>query len=208
VKVTVEYLTLPRDGEKENGDAALVRRADDGVLIVVLDALGHGEKAAEAASIGVHYLAEAPLARGLRPVIDGLHERLRGSRGAAAMLLLLHNLRLEGCGVGNVALRAYRAKVPVMLTPGVLGASMQRLRLFHADVAPGDRFVLFSDGISARFDEEVDRNAPALATCHAIMERHRKPHDDATVLVIDIEDQSVRRDQGPVSSPTSSERAP
>jgi negative regulator of sigma-B (phosphoserine phosphatase) len=208
VRVTAEYLTLPREGEKQNGDAALVRRADEGVLIVVLDALGHGEKAAEAAAIGLDYLAVAPLGRGLRPVIDGLHERLRGSRGAAAMLILLHNLRLEGCGVGNVGLRPYRAKVPVMLTPGVLGGSLTRLRLFHADLTAGDRLIIFSDGISARFEDELTRNAPALATCHAIMDRHRKPHDDATVLVTDIEDQSIRRDQAPVSSPTSSERAP
>ena len=191
MRLTVEYVTLPREGEKANGDAALVRRADEGVLIVVLDALGHGEKAAQAADIGMAYLAEAPLGRGLRPVVEGLHERLRGTRGAAATLLLLHNPRLEGCGVGNVGLRSYRARIPAMLTPGVLGGSLTRLRLFQGEVAPGDRIILFSDGISTRFDEEGKRSAPALATCQAIMERHRKPHDDATVLVIDIETNQI-----------------
>jgi phosphoserine phosphatase RsbX len=84
---------------------------------------------------------------------------------------------------------------------------MTRLRLFHADLAPGDRLVLFSDGISSRFDEEVGRSAPALATCRAIMERHRRPHDDATVLVTDIEDQNARGDLFPPGL-APSERAP
>jgi negative regulator of sigma-B (phosphoserine phosphatase) len=207
VKVTAEFITVPREGEKANGDAALVRRADDGLLIVVLDALGHGEKAAAAAEIGLRYLAEAPLARGLRPVIDVLHEKLRGSRGAAAMLLLLRGTHLEGCGVGNVGLRSYRAKVPAMLTPGVLGGSMNRLHLFHSDLSPGDRIVLFSDGITARFDEEASRGAPALATCQTIMERHRRSHDDATVLVTDIAEQTSVGDPVP-SGPATSERAP
>jgi negative regulator of sigma-B (phosphoserine phosphatase) len=209
LKVTVEYLTVPRDGEKANGDAGLVRRSDDGLLIVVLDALGHGEKAAAAAEIGLRYLAEAPLVRGLRPIIDVLHEKLRGSRGAAGMLLLVRGNHLEGCGVGNVGLRSYRAKVPAMLTPGVLGGSMNRLYLFHADLSPGDRIVLFSDGITARFDEEASKGAPALATCRAIMERHRRSHDDATVLVADFEAQTSVEDavsSGP--SPATSERAP
>ncbi len=187
MKVAVEYLTVPREGETVNGDAAMVRHADGGVLVVVLDALGHGEKAAAAADVGLRYLAEAPLDHGVRPLIDGLHERLRGTRGAAAMVLLFHNQRVEGCGVGNVALRSFRARIPAILTPGVLGGSLTRLRIFKGEVVVGDRIILFSDGISSRFDEEGTRSGPALATCQAIMDGHRKPHDDATVLVADIE---------------------
>ena len=59
VKVTVEYATLPKQGETENGDAALVRRVDDSVLIAVVDALGHGALAAKAAAVATSYLAEA-----------------------------------------------------------------------------------------------------------------------------------------------------
>jgi phosphoserine phosphatase RsbX len=190
VKVAVEFVTVPRTGEIQNGDAALVRRTDDGsVLIAVLDALGHGPLAAKAAATGMAFLSAAPLARGLRPLIEGLHDELRGSRGAAGMILVLKDDRLVGCGVGNVSLRATRGRIPSTLTPGVLGGilTLSRLRLFEADLAAGDRFVVFSDGISTRFDDEASRRAPALAVCQAIMERHRKPHDDATVLVTDIE---------------------
>ncbi len=190
MKVAVDFVTLPKEGEKANGDAAMVRRADDDVLIAVIDALGHGEKAAEVSVAALAYLDRAPIAKGLRSMVEGLHDSLRGSRGAAAMLLLVHHHRLEGCGVGNVGLRSYRARVPAMLTPGVLGGSMNRLRLFQAEVAPGDRIILYSDGISTRFDEEGARSGTPLSVCQAIIERHRKPHDDATVLVADFESES------------------
>jgi negative regulator of sigma-B (phosphoserine phosphatase) len=190
VRAVVEFITIPREGERENGDAALVRRWEGGLLIAVIDSLGHGEHAAQATAVGLGYLQEVSVKGGLRPVVEGLHEKLRGTRGAAAMLLLVEQHRLEGCGVGNVALRAYRARVPAMLTPGVLGAQLNRLHLFTADLAPGDRLVLFSDGITSRFDDEAQRRVPALETCRAIMERYRRTHDDATVLVIDIESDS------------------
>ena len=190
MKVTAEYVSVPRAGETANGDAALVRRLDDGgVLIAVLDALGHGPQAAKAASAGMGFLSSAPLEKGLRALVAGLHDELRGTRGAAGMLLVLKQDKLSGCGVGNVTLRAIRGRIPSTLTAGVLGGilTLSRLRFFEAVLDAGDRFVLFSDGISSRFDDEASRRVPALATCQAIMERHRKPHDDATVLVTDIE---------------------
>jgi negative regulator of sigma-B (phosphoserine phosphatase) len=187
VRVAVEYVTLPRDGERENGDAALVRRFSDGALVVVLDALGHGAPAAEAAKVAVRHLEGAPIDRGLRPVVESLHEALRGTRGAAAMLLLIRRGSLEGCAVGNVSLRAYRAQVPALLSPGVLGGSLARLHVFNAELSPGARILIFSDGITPRFDEEAWRRAAGPEACRAIITRYRKAHDDATVLVTDIE---------------------
>jgi negative regulator of sigma-B (phosphoserine phosphatase) len=190
VNVVAEFVTVPRAGEVDNGDAALVRRLDDGsVLIAVLDALGHGPLAAHAAAVGIGFLSEAAPDRGVRALIEGLHDRLRGTRGAAGMLLLLKEDKLSGCGVGNVELRAARGRVPATLTPGVLGGilTFNRLRVFQADLAVGERFFVLSDGISSRFDYDASRRTPGLATCQTIMERYRKPHDDATVLVTDIE---------------------
>jgi negative regulator of sigma-B (phosphoserine phosphatase) len=188
VKVTAEYLTVPKEGEQENGDAGFVRRWDGGALLAVIDALGHGANAAAAATIATAYLEAVAPTAGLRAIIEGLHERLRGTRGAAAMVLLLEPGRLQGCGVGNVELRAYRGRFPAILSPGVLGASISKLHFFEARPAPGDRVVMFSDGISARFaDDAAAKGLPAGETCRQIMDRHRRQHDDATVLVTDFE---------------------
>lgn len=188
MRVVADFVTVPREGESHNGDAALVRRSDDVALLAVIDALGHGELAAAASDKAIAFLDEAPLDKGVSRLVEGLHETLRGTRGAAAMLLLVSGERLEGCGVGNVALRSYRAKVPAILTAGVLGgATLARPRIFLAQLSPGDRVVVHSDGVTARFDDEASRRAAPLEICRAIMQRHRRPHDDATVLVTDIE---------------------
>ena len=140
MKVAAEFLTLPRDGEKENGDAVVVRRGDEGtVMLAVVDALGHGAVAAAVASAAVAYLDEVALHRGVTAIVEGLHGRLRGTRGAAAMVLILSAGRLTGCSVGNVELRAARSRVPVVLSPGVLGSSVGRLHLFEATLSTGDR---------------------------------------------------------------------
>ena len=188
MKLTVEHLSLPKVGETKNGDAVLVRTDADGAsLVAVIDALGHGELAAAAADLAIASLERAPLDRGLRYVIDQLHVDLRGSRGAAAMLTLFRDGRFEGCGIGNVDLRSMKTRIPIVLSPGILGASVSRIRVFDAQLTPGDRLLIFSDGISARIDSESCRTGTPAEVCRAVMDRHRRTHDDATILITDIE---------------------
>ncbi|HMJ58707.1 MAG TPA: hypothetical protein VK467_06195, partial [Gemmatimonadales bacterium] len=45
--------TVAMQGESESGDLHMVRAVKDGVLIAVVDGLGHGEEAAAAARMAV-----------------------------------------------------------------------------------------------------------------------------------------------------------
>ena len=183
-----EHRSVPREGERECGDIAVTREADGTTLVAVVDALGHGPLAAAAARIAADHLLAAPLDRGLVALVEGLHAALKGSRGAAAMIVLLApDGRLHGCGVGNVELRSIGARVPAVLTPGILGASINRLRTFEARVATGDRLVIFSDGLSSRMELDRLRGLTPGETCDALMTQYRRPHDDSTVLVTDLE---------------------
>jgi phosphoserine phosphatase RsbX len=183
-----EHRSVPREGERECGDIAIVRATAEATLVAVIDALGHGPHAAATAQIAATHLGEASLEQGLLPLMEGLHAALRGSRGAAAMIVLLApDGRLQGCGVGNVELRAIGARVPAVLTPGVLGASLNRLRTFEARVASGDRLVIFSDGLSSRMELDRVRGLTPGEACDALMTQYRRTHDDSTVLVTDIE---------------------
>ena len=183
-----EHRSLPREGERECGDIALTRVAEGITLVAVVDALGHGPLAAAAARIAADHLLAAPLERGLLPLVEGLHAALKGSRGAAAMIVLLaSDGGLQGCGVGNVELRALGSRVPSVLTPGVLGASINRLRTFEARVTVGDRLVIFSDGLCSRMELSRLRGLTSGQACDALMALYRRSHDDATVLVTDIE---------------------
>lgn len=187
MKLVVKYLSLPKIGEYESGDAVVIRHDEECSLLAVIDALGHGPLAAAVARTATDSLMAAPVTRGARPIVEQLHRDLHGSRGAAAMICTLRRGHIEGCGVGNVELRSFGAEIPAVLTPGILGRSALRLRLFEADVGSGSCLVLFSDGISARFDGSgLPRMEPGEG-CRTLMDQHRRTHDDATVMIAQVQ---------------------
>jgi len=180
------HRTLPKAGEFANGDAVVLRAEGELALVAVIDALGHGELAAHAASKAIAYLEAWPLTGDLRDGMQGLHEALRGTRGAAASVCLLRGAQLLFCGVGNVEVRCFGSKAPILLSPGVLGARVQQFRMCRADLAAGTRLVLYTDGISQRAPFEALRPLDPEATCEELIRNHRKTSDDATVVVCDL----------------------
>jgi negative regulator of sigma-B (phosphoserine phosphatase) len=186
VKLVSHHIVIPRDGCAESGDAALVRTEDGVSLIAVVDALGHGPHAAEVANIAVAKLQQAPVREGVRPIMEQLHAALRGTRGAAATVILSDGLSVEGCGVGNVEVFAVGARVPVVLTPGILGSRVQSFKTFEAKIPLGVRLVFHSDGITSAVARSDLRALSAKSICESLMAKYRRPHDDATVLVADL----------------------
>ncbi len=183
---TMAHRTVPKDGERANGDAVVLRREGERALIAAIDGLGHGELAAAAADKAVKFLSMMVLGDDLLVGMQGLHEVLRGTRGAAATVCLLHGPNLECCGVGNVEIRCFGSKLPILLSPGVLGARVQKFRMCRAELAPGSRVVLFTDGISHRAPIESMRHLGVEELCETMIQQHRKPSDDATVVACDL----------------------
>jgi negative regulator of sigma-B (phosphoserine phosphatase) len=184
--VDVQWTSVPRDGEHVNGDGVLVRHDGDRVLIAVIDSLGHGPKANEVTNIALDHLGSTSLERGVAGVMDSLHVALRNTRGSAALLLIAKGDTVECSGVGNVEMRAHRSNIPLVLSAGVLGVRLRQARVATGKVSRPDRIVIFSDGISRRFDfhdvaglSPKDASAKIFASC-------RRAHDDATILVADF----------------------
>jgi negative regulator of sigma-B (phosphoserine phosphatase) len=187
MRLSPSYISIPKTGEIANGDAVVVRHEADTTLIAVVDALGHGPGAAAAAAVAVKELTEGPLKGGVRGVIERVHDRLHGTRGAAAMVCLWTNDTLSVCSVGNVDMRVRGTRVPIMLTPGILGSRVRSYLVFESKLARADRIVIFSDGISSHISLDNVHHLRPEEACQALMERHRRSHDDATVLVADVE---------------------
>jgi negative regulator of sigma-B (phosphoserine phosphatase) len=185
-RVSAAWISRPRTGESVNGDAVIVRPFGSAVLVAVIDALGHGPKAADVAQASAEWLgAAAPEDGGAPALVNGLHKKLHGSRGAAALLFLVSTNGIEACSVGNVELRSMTGKLPFVLTPGVLGVRLRAPKICSSPPLI-DRFVLHSDGISGRFDLRAWRTQTPSDLASLIFGAHRHAHDDATVVVIDI----------------------
>jgi phosphoserine phosphatase RsbX len=186
MKLAIAHQTAPARGEFQSGDAAVIRAEDGVTLLALVDVLGHGPEAAQVAAVAVRHLRATPLANAAA-VMNGLHDALRGTRGAAAAVCLLRDHRLDGCGVGNVEVRVLGSPVAILLTPGIVGQRMHRLREFGGSLRVGDRVVCFSDGIMSQTPFTDLRRLPPGETCTVVMRDHRRSYDDATVVIADVE---------------------
>lgn len=183
----VAHISLPKVGERVNGDAIVICNGpNDRMLIGVIDGLGHGPIAAEASNAAVALLKTAKLDQPMLTLMQSVHAALKGTRGAAATLCLLHGRRLEACAVGNVQMSC-STSVPFVLSAGVLGMRVPKFRVCEAELKKGARIALYSDGISSRFRAEETSQLTPEAACKQTIERYRKNEDDATILIADLD---------------------
>ncbi|MEJ0085006.1 MAG: ATP-binding SpoIIE family protein phosphatase [Pseudomonadota bacterium] len=176
------------EGEIECGDAWSLAHDADGIAVFVIDGLGHGTFAAEAARVGVGAFESNPFAapQEILARANGLMSRTRG--GAAACARAVGN-KLSYAGVGNIsAMLVSPGKSQGLVSHnGTLGLHQRRTQQFEYQRDPGAFLVMHSDGISARGDL---RNRPDVLACHpaiiaaALYRDYGRGRDDATVVVV------------------------
>jgi negative regulator of sigma-B (phosphoserine phosphatase) len=188
MNLQVAHASLPKIGETANGDRPFYRRDDsDRHLLAVIDGLGHGPEAQAATLAGLRYLSEVPLASAFEEIMAGLHESMRGTRGAAGTVCLIAGADLAACAVGNVELRSVRAEIPLISSAGIIGVRVQKFRICRTTIKSPCRLVMFSDGLTNPTSiNDTLALAPQLA-CNNLITRHRRTYDDATVLIADLE---------------------
>jgi phosphoserine phosphatase RsbX len=181
----------PLTGEIRSGDSHLVAPFANGVLVAVVDGLGHGAEAADAARIAILSLQDRPQ----DSVIDLLqrsHLALKRTRGVVLSLASIDAVahQMTWIGVGNVdgsLLRADRRARPgreaLTARSGVVGYQLPPLRTATLPIAPEDVLIFATDGISSGFHGEalLGRN-PQDAADH-ILKQYAKATDDALALV-------------------------
>lgn len=183
----VAHISLPKVGEHVNGDAVVVRGTVTDHLFAVIDGLGHGPIAAEAANAARSVLQTADFGVSVLELMHAVHAKLRGTRGAAATICVVRGQKLEACAVGNVLLTSVNMSIPLVLSAGVLGARVPKFRVCQVDLQPHVRLALFSDGISTKFRLDESRRLHPRDACKLAIERHRKNQDDATILIADLD---------------------
>lgn len=179
----------PRPGETDNGDAYFVRRRAGQQLLAVVDGLGHGAGAREAADAAVEVLA-AWQGETLDEIFRRTHERLRHTRGAVmgACVVDTKQKTFQYAGVGNVEARVLGSVHPVrpISTNGTLGARLGQVRVWSYEWSEGATVVLASDGLSASWDIA---DYPGLLSkspqmfAGVLARDYIRETDDATVLI-------------------------
>lgn len=185
----VASLTMP--GQSQSGDRHLVQPYTDGVLVAVVDGLGHGKQAAAASDLAVTTLskhAHESVITLCKRCHDGLHQ----TRGVVMSLASFDELdgTLSWMGIGNVEGLILRAEGSrhsrheyLLLRNGVVGGQLPPLSASIMPMMQGDTLIFATDGIRGGFAKGLRPSDPSQLMADRILAEHSKGSDDALVLV-------------------------
>jgi len=185
----VASLTLP--GQDESGDRYIVRPLPAGVLVAVVDGLGHGDEAAAAAKSAVAWL-EYHAHESVITLMKRCHESLRATRGVVMSLASFNGLdeTITWLGVGNVEGTLVRVdpdarptSESLLLRGGVIGRQLPPLRASIIPVMRGDTLLFYTDGVRPPSLEELALGSPPQQIADRILADYAKGTDDALVVV-------------------------
>jgi hypothetical protein len=190
----LEWDTAARSspGEATSGDLHLVTMFPGGALAAVVDGLGHGADATQAARVAVEVLG-AHATEPVIPLVKRCHGALKSTRGVV-MTVVSFNFAagtVSALGIGNVEtvlVRANRATVPpresVLLRGGIVGDQLPALHASDFEVRTGDVILFATDGIREGFGEHLDISDPPRQLAGRILDQGFRGNDDALVLAI------------------------
>jgi anti-sigma regulatory factor (Ser/Thr protein kinase) len=179
----------PLRGEEVCGDGWGARLSPEEATVMVVDGLGHGIFAAEAAR-EAERVAAADKTDTLNELIGNVHDALKKTRGAAfaAARIKPDKGLLTFAGVGNVSGSIVGPGTSRAMTShnGTVGQQLHRVQEFTYPWDAGKVFVMHSDGLASRWDLAaypgllIKPPSMIAAVLHRDFSRGR---DDVTVLV-------------------------
>jgi phosphoserine phosphatase RsbX len=185
--------SLSLAAEKRSGDAYVVKAGGKKFLAAVIDGLGHGDLAADAAAIAAGILTSRSLDDDLVSLVRQCHEALLRTRGVVLSLALFDaaNHTMTWLGVGNVDGLLFRsdpqanpARESLLHRGGVVGYQLPPLRPSTTHVGRGDLLVFYTDGIGSGFGKEANPEIAPRQIADMIMTDYNRGNDDALVLAV------------------------
>lgn len=188
VECGVAARTLP--GQEETGDRHVIAHTAGGTMVAVVDGLGHGKAAAEAAQIAAKVL-EQHAKESVITLIQLCHEKLKSTRGVVMSLATFSAIEgtVTWLGVGNVeGVLLHRdsygtvSQEVLPLRGGVVGDQLPLLLASIVPVSRGDTLIFVTDGIRLGFADELKAES-VQATADTVLANFARDTDDALVLV-------------------------
>lgn len=160
---------------------------------LVIDGLGHGPEAEQAARAGEQAFTQAPFTPPTQ-LMDELHHAMGGTRGGAAAIAQYQAAsgHLSFTGIGNIGaslINPERAR-GLASHPGIVGTQYRKAQSFDYPHVNGHLLIMYSDGLQSRWNLQdypglVHRHPAVIATVlHRDFCRGR---DDVTVIVLTLE---------------------
>jgi negative regulator of sigma-B (phosphoserine phosphatase) len=178
------------EGETRSGDVAVFAPTASGGLACVIDGLGHGPEAADAAEacgevVRAHADASAD------ELLEACHAALLETRGAVMTVAWfdLERGEIAWTGVGNVDARLVHSgpelrEEVALVFGGVIGYRMPQVRLATMPLERGDLLVMITDGIEGAISPALSGGGAAQTLADRILEMHGKGTDDALAVVV------------------------
>lgn len=183
-------ITVPYPGERVCGDGWALHETPERIVTVLVDGIGHGWEAAEAAQEAKatfgKYVDSEP-----HQILQHIHDALRKTRGAVGAVAEIRPAAqsLVYAGVGNISATLIDADRTRNLVShnGTLGSILPRLQEFRFEWSRTSILVMHSDGVQTRWDlgayAGLMAKHPAVIG-GALLRDFRRQRDDASVVVI------------------------
>lgn len=174
--------------ESECGDMIIIKETNKTCLLVVIDVLGHGRDA-RAVALNAESYVDQHSNHPLEDMMNGLHDHLKGSRGAVAALCRVdyEEQILDYVGIGNITVRILgRNKMTMVPKDGVIGYMMTSPHLKRTTFTNEDLLLMYSDGIKEHFSLTETPGlleGPSQTVADTIYKKYGKSSDDASCIV-------------------------
>ena len=185
----VGAVCVPIRTEEYCGDGWACCKVGDKYKIFVVDGLGHGLAANEAALPAIQVFEQNCAATPVS-ILESVHTALRATRGAAVAIAEMERDRqVVFAGIGNIGGTAIDggAKRNFVSQPGTAGVEIHRVQDFVYPLSDKGFCVLYSDGLMNRFQFD---NYPGLMARRAsviagvLYRDYQRGRDDVTVIVV------------------------
>jgi phosphoserine phosphatase RsbX len=182
----------PMSGQTVSGDLHVVEFFEHGVLLAVIDGVGHGQEAHAVAESAADILKKSA-GESVIALIQRCHAALAKTRGAVMTLASVdtRNDTVTWMGVGNVEARLFRAEADIshpcehiLLRGGLVGLQLPAAQAALMPLAPGDLLVFATDGIQPGFESGINLTDTSKQIADGVLRRHFKGTDDALVLAV------------------------
>ena len=188
--IHIGVLSVPLKGEQVSGDGWGTRKNAESVLLMVVDGLGHGTLAAEAAREAERVFG-ASSSDSPTPILQDSHDSLKKTRGAAMAVASLHfdKRLISYAGVGNIGSSIVKPNGNnrgMTSHNGTLGHHLARIQEFSFPWDDSSILVMHSDGLKSGWDL---KQYPGIWGKHPnliaglLFRDFSRERDDVTVLV-------------------------